>query len=78
MADLQAKAAVKNIALNLAGKSASEKFKVELICIVDTLDKGILVYRSEKRGIVLPAMRPMHWAKSLFEKLYLRDLNKSA
>ena len=78
MADLQAKAAAKNIVLNLAGKSASEKFKVELICIVDTLDKGILVYRSEKRGIVLPAMKPMHWAKSLFEKLYLRDLNKSA
>ncbi len=78
MADLQAKAAAKNIALNLAGKPASEKFKVELICIVDTLDKGILVYRSEKRGIVLPAMKPMHWAKSLFEKLYLRDLNKSA
>jgi sulfide:quinone oxidoreductase len=73
MADLQAKAAAKNIALNLAGKPASEKFKVELICIVDTLDKGILVYRSE-----LPAMKPMHWAKSLFEKLYLRDLNKSA
>jgi sulfide:quinone oxidoreductase len=78
MADLQAKAAAKNIALNLMGKPASEKFKVELICIVDTLDKGILVYRSEKRGIVLPAMKPMHWAKSLFEKLYLRDLNKSA
>jgi sulfide:quinone oxidoreductase len=77
MADLQAKAAAKNIALNLASKPASEKFKVELICIVDTLDKGILVYRSEKRGIVLPAMRLMHWAKSLFEKMYLRDLNKN-
>ena len=78
MADLQAKAAAKNITLNLAGKPASEKFKVELICIVDTLDKGILVYRSESRGIVLPAMKPMHWAKSFFEKVYLRDLNKSS
>ena len=75
MADLQATAAAKNIALNLAGKSAIEKFKVELICIVDTLDKGILVYRSESRSVVLPAMMPMHWAKSLFEKLYLRGLN---
>ena len=72
MADLQAKAAAKNIALNLAGKEATEEFKVELICIVDTLDKGILVYRDEKRSIVLPALRPMHWAKSFFEKLYLR------
>lgn len=74
MADLQAKAAVNNIKLNLAGKDASEQFKVELICIVDTLDKGILVYRDESRGIVLPAMTPMHWAKSIFEKIYLRGL----
>ncbi len=75
MADLQATAAAKNIALNLAGKPAAEKFKVELICIVDTLDKGILVYRTESRSVVLPAMAPMHWAKSLFEKLYLRGLD---
>ena len=74
IADLQAKAAAKNIKLNLAGKAASEKFKVELVCIVDTLDKGILVYRSESRAVVLPAMKLMHWAKSLFEKVYLRDL----
>ncbi len=76
MADLQAKAAAENIALNLAGKSATEKFKVELVCIVDTLDKGILVYRSESRSLVLPSMRIMHWAKSLFEKIYLRGLKK--
>ena len=69
MADLQTTAAAKNIALNLAVKSAIEKFKVELICIVDTLDKGILVYRSESRSVVLPAMMPMYWAKSLFEKI---------
>ncbi len=77
MADLQAKAAAKNIVLNVAGKAATAKFKVELICIVDTLDKGILVYRSETRGVVMPAMTPMHWAKSLFEKVYLRNLHKS-
>ena len=74
IADLQAKTAAKNIKLNLADKAASEKFKVELVCIVDTLDKGILVYRSESRAVVLPAMRSMHWAKLLFEKVYLRDL----
>jgi len=74
MADLQAKAAAKNIALNLAGKPSTAKFKVELVCIVDTLDKGILVYRSESRSIVLPSMKIMHWAKSLFEKIYLRGL----
>ena len=72
MADLQAAAAAKNIALNLAGKPASEKFKVELLCIIDSLDKGILVYRGEKRNLALPSMRPLHWTKKAFEKLYLR------
>jgi sulfide:quinone oxidoreductase len=74
MADLQAEAAAKNIALNLDGKPASEKFKVELLCIIDSLDKGILVYRGEKRGMALPSMRPLHWTKRLFEKIYLRRL----
>jgi sulfide:quinone oxidoreductase len=74
MADLQATAAAKNIALNLAGKPASEKFRVELLCIIDTLDKGMLVYRGEKRSMALPSMRPLHWAKRYFEKSYLRHL----
>jgi sulfide:quinone oxidoreductase len=74
MADLQAACAVKNIVLNLAGKPASEKFKVELLCIIDTLDKGMLVYRGEKRNLALPSMRPLHWAKRYFEMAYLRHL----
>ncbi len=74
MADLQAAAAAKNIALNLAGKPASEKFKIELLCIIDTLDKGMLVYRGEKRSFALPSMRPLHWAKRYFEKSYLSHL----
>ncbi len=72
MADLQAVAAAKNIALNLAGKPASEKFRVELLCIIDSLDKGMLVYRGERRSMALPAMKPLHWAKKYFEKTYLR------
>jgi sulfide:quinone oxidoreductase len=74
MADLQATAAAKNIALNLAGKPAAEKFKVELLCIIDSLDKGMLVYRGERRSMALPAMKPLHWAKKYFEKTYLRHL----
>lgn len=74
MADLQAVAAAKNIALNLDGKPAAEKFKVELLCIIDSLDKGMLVYRGEQRSMALPAMKPLHWAKKYFEKTYLRHL----
>jgi sulfide:quinone oxidoreductase len=74
LADLQAKAAAENLVRALHGQSPAAKFKPELICIVDTLDKGILVYRSEKFAMVLPPMRLMHWAKRAFEWLYLRTL----
>jgi len=75
LADLQAKAAAKNIAAQLNGEFALAEFKPELVCIVDTLDKGILVFRNEKRSLILPPMRSMHWAKNLFERVYLRDLD---
>jgi sulfide:quinone oxidoreductase len=74
MADLQAVAAAENIARNLDGQAATREFRPELICIIDTLEKGILVYRDPKRGVVLPPLRPMHWAKRYFEKLYLSRL----
>jgi sulfide:quinone oxidoreductase len=77
MADLQATAAAKNIALNLVGKAASEKFKVELLCIIDSLDQGILIYRGEKRSLALPAMKPLHWAKRSFESTYLRHFRNA-
>ena len=74
LADLQAVAAAENIASNLAGKAATAAFRPELVCIIDTIEKGILVYRDEKRGFVLPPLRPMHWAKRYFEKHYLKGL----
>jgi sulfide:quinone oxidoreductase len=72
MADLQAKAAAENILLALEGKAPTARFKVELICIVDTIDKGILVYRDPKRSILLPSLKLFHWAKRFFEGHYLR------
>ncbi len=71
-ADLQAKAAAQNLAAVLAGKEARHDFKPELICIVDTLDKGILVYRTLKRNLVLPSSRIFHLMKRAFERHYLR------
>lgn len=72
IADLQAKAAAANLLLELEGKPPVASFRVELICIVDTLDRGILVYRDEKRALILPPWRLMHWAKRFFEWAYLR------
>jgi sulfide:quinone oxidoreductase len=73
MADLQARAAARNLAAELQGREPKETFKVELICIVDTNDSGMLVARTENRNIVLPAMRPFHWMKRGFEWWYLRQ-----
>lgn len=71
-ADLQAKAAAANIASALAGREPAAEFKPELICIVDTLDSGILVFRSPSMNFVGPRNRVFHWMKRAFENHYLR------
>jgi len=73
MADLQAKAAARNLAAELAGGEPSATFKVELVCIVDTQNAGMLVARTEKHNLVMPEMRILHWTKRLFEWWYLRQ-----
>jgi sulfide:quinone oxidoreductase len=77
IADLQAKTTAENLLLALAGKPPVARFKVELICIVDTLERGILVYRDEKRALMLPPCRLFHWAKRFFEWQYLRPYRKA-
>ena len=71
-ADLQAVAAARNLLDELAGRPASATFKVELMCIIDALAHGTLVYRSPNRQIILPPSRFWHWMKRGFEGLYLR------
>ena len=71
MADLQAAAAAHNLLAELNGSSPNETFKTELFCIVDSLSKGTVIYRSERRNVMLPPTRLAHWAKRLFEHLYL-------
>ncbi|MGB5597633.1 MAG: FAD-dependent oxidoreductase [Thiothrix litoralis] len=73
MADLQAEAAAKNLLGELNGGATDATFKVELVCIVDSVNKGMLVSRTEKRSVVLPASRVFHWAKRGFEWWYLRQ-----
>ena len=73
MADLQAEAAAHNLLAELAGGRGERGFKVELVCIIDAIDQGTLVYRTEQRQIVLPPSRLMHWAKRSFERRYLKQ-----
>ncbi|KAA0447056.1 MAG: NAD(P)/FAD-dependent oxidoreductase [Candidatus Thioglobus sp.] len=73
MADLQAAAAAKNAVLALENQPASHTFKIELMCIVDSNNKGMYVSRSEKGGLLLPNCRLFHIAKKLFGWWYLRQ-----
>lgn len=73
MADLQAEAAASNLLSEMAGQKADASFKVELVCIVDSSDKGMMISRTENSNIMLPGTILLHWAKRLFEWWYLRQ-----
>ncbi|MBU2842770.1 NAD(P)/FAD-dependent oxidoreductase [Acidithiobacillus thiooxidans] len=69
-ADLQAEAAVHNAVLNLQNQASDKPFRAELVCIVDALDSGIMVFRNKDHASVLP--NPLwHAAKMAFEWRYL-------
>ncbi len=72
MADLQAGAAAANLLAELAGRPATATFKTELVCIVDAIDQGSLVYRSPDRNMLVPNLHLLHLAKRAFEWKYLR------
>ncbi len=76
MADLQAGAAAANLVAELEGRKPGKTFKAELVCIIDSYDTGMMVYRTEKRNIVTPAFSGFHWAKRLFEWHYLHEYRK--
>jgi sulfide:quinone oxidoreductase len=73
MADLQAEAAAKNALDILDDKPASHTFKIELMCIVDSNNKGIYISRTMKGSFMLPNCRLMHIVKRLFGWWYLRQ-----
>jgi len=72
MADLQGETAAANLLVELAGGNPQQTFKVELLCIVDSLDAGMLVRRTPSGEMSLPPLGLMHSAKSFFESWYLR------
>ncbi len=74
MADLQARAAAANLLLAMRGKPAEHVPRPELVCIVDTVDSGILVYRDPNKNVLLPPSRLFTWAKRWFESHYLKAI----
>ncbi len=72
MADLQGETAAENLLTELDGGNPEKTFKVELFCIVDSLDAGMMVRRTPDGELSLPPLSLMHHAKSFFESWYLR------
>ncbi|MFZ3018729.1 MAG: FAD-dependent oxidoreductase [Gallionella sp.] len=72
MADLQGETAAENLLAELAGEIPEKTFKVELFCIVDSLDAGMMVRRTPDSEMSLPPLGLMHNAKAFFESWYLR------
>ncbi|MBF0262600.1 MAG: FAD-dependent oxidoreductase [Magnetococcales bacterium] len=72
MAELQAVVAASNLFHALRGRSACATFRNELICIVDSLDRGTLVSRFPRLNLMLPPIRTMHWIKQFLEADTLR------
>ncbi|OEJ65954.1 NAD(P)/FAD-dependent oxidoreductase [Magnetovibrio blakemorei] len=72
MADLQAKTAVQNLLAEMNGQPADKTFRVELICIVDTLNSGTMVYRDLNKSSLYPMFIFGHWLKRMFEHHYLK------
>jgi sulfide:quinone oxidoreductase len=73
MAELQAHSAATNLLAELDGRAPDDKFETELICLIDSENKGALVYRKGKRSLMLPPLRAGHWAKRAFERMHLRQ-----
>ncbi len=73
IADLQAEAAAKNAIEVLNEKTPSHTFKIELMCIVDSNNKGMYVSRTMTGGRMLPNCRLLHVAKKIFGWWYLRQ-----
>jgi sulfide:quinone oxidoreductase len=73
MADLQARAAAQNLLAVLDGKAPLARPRPELICIIDSGNAGMLVYRDPQHNWLLLSSRVFHWAKRYFERQYLRD-----
>ncbi len=72
MADLQAEAAATNLLSELRGDEPQKRFRVELVCIVDALNSGMLVARTPNHNLILPNWRIFHYLKRFFEWWYLR------
>jgi len=70
MADIHAQTVAKNIVADLRGKEIVHTFRREFICILDTVDSGILIFQNASKCFAFQS-KMLHWAKRLFIWAYL-------
>ena len=64
--------ATNDLLAEFAGRTPGKTFRIELACIIDTNESGMLVARNRQYNAVLPWLRVFHWLKRFFEWQYLR------
>jgi sulfide:quinone oxidoreductase len=76
MAQLQATVAAANLDSILDDRPPSQRLQHEVACVVDTLEGGIPVFRSEQHEFSLAPTAPVHWAKRAVERRFLGGLRR--
>lgn len=71
-AELQAEVAARNLVDECRGVVPARTVRHEVICVLDSLDQGIFVYRDARRQVMLPPTRLAHYLKLGLEAKYLR------
>ncbi|MGN7611669.1 NAD(P)/FAD-dependent oxidoreductase [Magnetococcales bacterium HHB-1] len=74
MAEIQAYTAATNLYSELKGQEPLKTFRTELVCIVDTLNSGILISRFPRFSLILPPNPLMHWVKQKIEQKIMAPL----
>ncbi len=70
-ADIQGATAAANLIDERKGDVPDHTVRHEIICILDSLDKGVFVFRNDRMQIATPPLTIGHWAKVALEKVYL-------
>jgi sulfide:quinone oxidoreductase len=78
MAQIQACVAAANLHAALHGETPPARLRHEMLYVLDTLDAGMLVHRTDAHAVALPPALPLHWAKRAVERRFLATLRPAA
>lgn len=74
-AEIQAGVAATNLANSLQAMNDPKKVIThQLIYVIDSLDRGVLVKRNEKMSKMLPPVKFFHYSKRIMEYIHLAKL----